>query len=145
MNAMQSVVGPTMVKALVDLVLHSSSRWLGIRTSSSIRVKLKFIGTEVVPHKQMRPCLNYRIQPMDTHRPTLLLFIVTVYTHMPMRLCQRPAPPCTPCLSQIRPHSGPAAVALKIKSWIIMVQDLLPTHRQRPRKCKPIRQSRTPP
>jgi hypothetical protein len=140
-----------MDKARVVLVLHSNnsnSRWLGIRassSSSSIRVNLN-TGTKVVLHKQMHPCLSYRSQSMDTHRPTLLLVIVIMHTHThtpmhtPMR--QREVPQCTPRPSPLRPHSGRAAVALKVKGSIFMVQDLLPTHSRR--KCKAISSNRTP-
>ena len=47
--------------------------------------------------------------------------------------CPRPfhreTPQCTPRLYLLRPHNGPVAVALKVKSSLI-IQELLPTHTQ---------------
>ena len=54
-------------------------------------------------------------------------------------ICHRETPQCTPRLYPLRPHNGPVAVALKVKSSII-IQELLPTHSQ----PKPINSHRTP-
>ena len=137
-----------MDRAQVGLVSHSSSssssssRWLGIRPSS-IRTRLQLIGTEVVPNPQMHPYPNHRSHPMDTHQPPLALVIVNMHIphipHIP-HMRQREAPQCTQRLSPLRPHSGPLAIILKVKSNII-IQELLPTHSQR----KPISSHSTPP
>ena len=109
-----------------------SSSQLGIRLSS-IKVKLKGNGTEVVPNPQMHPHLNQRSHP--THRPPLVLVMVNL--HIPY-MRQRETPRCTPRLSPLPPQSGPVAVALKVKSNII-IWGLPPTHSQR----KPISSHRT--
>jgi len=138
MSATRSIGGWTTSRAPVGSVLHSSSsssRWLGIRPSS-IKVKLQLTGTEVVPNPQMHPYPNHRSHPMDTHRPLLVPVIVNMDIP-PMR--QRETLQYTPGLSPLRPHSGPVAIALKVKNNIIIL-GLPPTHIQR----KPISSSRTP-
>ena len=88
--------GWTMDRAQMDLVLHSSSssRWMGIR-SSSVKVQLKPTGAEVVPNPQMPPYINHHSHPMDTHLP---LILVIVNMHIPhMRQHETPR-----CLSPLR-------------------------------------------
>ena len=134
MSAPRNVGGWTTDRVRVGSVLHSSSNsWLGTRLSS-IRVKTKLTGTEVVHHQRMH--LNHRSQHMDTHRPPLVIVIVIIHT---THMRQRDPPQCTPRLSRLRLHNGLGVVVLKVKNNII-IQDLLPTHNQ----CKLISSHRTP-
>ena len=128
--------GWMMDRAQVDLVLHSSSsiRWMSTR-SSNIKVQLKLTGTEVVSNQPMPPYINHHSHPMDTHRSPLILVIVNM--HIP-HMHQREAPRCTPCVSPLHPHSGPLAVALKVKSDII-IQGLPSTHSHRTPRDKVLR------
>ena len=106
-------------------MLHSSGRrQLGIRISS-IKVRLKLTGTELVPNPLMHPYLNYRSHPMDIRRLTLVLVIVSM--HIP-HMRQRETPQCTPHLSPLRPHKRLVAVVLKVKRSIPTTQDLWSTH-----------------
>ena len=136
MSDARGVRGWPMDRARVGLVLNlSSTGWPDI-WPSSIRVRLQLTGTEVMPNPQMHPHLNHCSRPMDTCRH--LLVLVTVHMQI-SHMRQLQTLQCTPRLSPLRPHSGPVAIALKVKSNIAIL-GIPRTHIQR----KPISSSRTP-